>query len=155
MGVITSEINSSRSRQNSDASENYDDLLGGDNYCSMDNDDSQRILHTDRSDNNSVSLDDDTIDNLSGLNKFFSTGRSSLEVHRNKPSTVVLRSLGSAAKENITPQQLNILIRMRELLRSGVEVLKHGRGGRPKRRILYCESDFTKLFWRHVADGSR
>ena len=30
--------------------------------------------------------------------------------------------------------------------------MKHGRGGNPKRRTLYCESDFTKLFWRKLLD---
>jgi hypothetical protein len=140
---------SSRSRQNSDASENYDVLLGIDNTFSLDNDDSQRVLRISQSSESSD--DEDDVDNSSGLSNKGTSIKMKVK-SKNRPSSIVLRSLGSAAKGNITPQQLHILIRMRDLLRSGVEVLKHGRGGRPKKRILYCESEFKKLFWRRPTD---
>ena len=151
LGVNSSEVNSSRSRQNSDTSENYDILLGVDNTFSLDNDDSQRKLNIDHSVNNSFS-EDESLDNLSGINRSSSTGRPYPD-RRNRPVATVLRSLGPPAKENITPQQLTILLRMRELLETGVEVLKHGRGGRPKRSVLFCEPEFTKLYWRRPVEG--
>lgn len=39
---------------------------------------------------------------------------------------------------------------MYEILIKGVEVMKHGRNGRPKQRMLYCDADMTKLSWRAV-----
>jgi hypothetical protein len=140
---------SSRSRQNSDASENYDVLLGIDNTFSLDNDDSQRILRISHSSESSD--DEDDVENSSGLSNKASSTKMKVKT-KNRPSSIVLRSLGSAAKGNITPQQLHILIRMRDLLRTGVEVLKHGRGGRPKKRILFCESEFKKLCWIRPTD---
>lgn len=136
---------SSRSRQNSDASENYDVLLGIDNNFSMDHDDSQRLRRMTSSRDSSLGDDED--------GNIASDGSKRIKYRsRNRPSSIVLRSLGSAAKGNITPQQLHILLRMRELLRTGVDVLKHGRGGRPKKRILFCEFEFTKLCWRRPTD---
>jgi hypothetical protein len=137
---------SSRSRQNSDGSENYDVLLGIGNNFSLDYDDSHRMIR--RNANGEVTTDPG--DNSPGDPFKFtrsSSGRSKVRP-RNRPASVILRSLGFAAKGNITPQQLQILLRMRELLRTGVDVLKHGRGGRPKKRVLFCESEFSKLCWR-------
>ncbi len=37
---------------------------------------------------------------------------------------------------------------MWSLLRSGVEVLKHGRSGKPKFKTLLCDLHMTKLYWR-------
>jgi hypothetical protein len=37
---------------------------------------------------------------------------------------------------------------MYDLLSKGVEVLKHGRAGRPKRRSLYCDAELSELYWR-------
>lgn len=137
---------SSRSRQNSDGSENYDVLLGIGNNFSLDYDDSHRMIRL----NANGEVTTDPGDNSPGDTFKFarsSSGRSKVRP-RNRPASVVLRSLGFAAKGNITPQQLQILLRMRELLRTGVDVLKHGRGGRPKKRVLFCESEFSKLCWR-------
>ena len=149
LSVLSSPYVSSRSRQNSDASENYDVLLGIDNTFSLDNDDSQRVLRISHSSDSAD--DDDDIENSSGLSNRASSIKLKIKT-KNRPSSIVLKSLGSAAKGNITPQQLHILIRMRDLLKTGVEVLKHGRGGRPKKRILYCESEFKKLCWRRPTD---
>ena len=137
---------SSRSRQNSDGSENYDILLGIGNNFSLDYDDSNRMIRV----NANGDVTTDLGDNSPGDPFRFarsSSGGSRVR-SRNRPSSIVLKSLGFAAKGNITPQQLQILLRMRELLRTGVDVLKHGRGGKPKRRVLFCESEFTKLCWR-------
>jgi hypothetical protein len=41
------------------------------------------------------------------------------------------------------------------LFRRGVEILKHGRSGKPKPRALFCNMSMTKLYWREpgsVAD---
>ena len=146
VGIPCNDINSSRSRANSDASENYDMILGVENNFSLDNYDSRKPQEDLVGQDDSRLWEDESVEN--SPNK----PSSSYDVRKNKPTSVIIRSLGSAAKESITPLQLNILMRMRELLRTGVEVLKHGRGGRPKRRTLYCESDFTKLFWRKLAD---
>ena len=137
---------SSRSRQNSDGSENYDVLLGIGNNFSLDYDDSHRTIRL----NANGEVTTDPGDNSPGdPYKYIqsTSGRSKVRP-RNRPASVVLRSLGFAAKGNITPQQLQILLRMRELLRTGVDVLKHGRGGKPKKRVLFCESEFSKLCWR-------
>ena len=137
---------SSRSRQNSDGSENYDVLLGIGNNFSLDYDDSNRMIRL----NANGDVTADSGDNSPGDPFRFarsSSGGSKTRT-RNRPSSIVLRSLGFAAKGNITPQQLQILLRMRELLRTGVDVLKHGRGGKPKKRVLFCESEFSKLCWR-------
>jgi hypothetical protein len=37
---------------------------------------------------------------------------------------------------------------MWNLLRNGVEVLKHGRRGNPKFKTLLCDVNLTKLYWR-------
>lgn len=37
---------------------------------------------------------------------------------------------------------------MWSLLRAGVEVLKHGRSGKPKFKTLLCDLRMTKLYWR-------
>ena len=37
---------------------------------------------------------------------------------------------------------------MWRLLRTGVEVLKHGRRGSPKFKTLLCDVHLTKLYWR-------
>lgn len=42
---------------------------------------------------------------------------------------------------------------MWRLLRSGVEVLKHGRRGNPKFKTLLCDVNLTKLYWR--SQGSK
>lgn len=38
---------------------------------------------------------------------------------------------------------------MWKLLREGVQVLKHGRKGRPKFKSLLCDVNLTKLYWRY------
>ena len=149
-GITGSEIHSSRSRGNSDASENYDMILGVNGNFSMDVDESRKTNGDFRGNYNSPHWDNESTGDNSA--KQSSTGKTNGDIRKNKPTSVIIRSLGFAAKESITPQQLGILMRMRELLRTGVEILKHGRGGNPKRRTLYCESDFTKLFWRKLLD---
>ena len=49
--------------------------------------------------------------------------------------------------------QLHTLLDMWNLLREGVEVLKHGRRGNPKFKTLLCDVNLTKLYWR--SQGSR
>ena len=34
------------------------------------------------------------------------------------------------------------------VLRTGIVVIKHGRSGNPKRKLLRCDNDFTKLTWQ-------
>lgn len=137
---------SSRSRQNSDGSENYDVLLGIGNNFSLDYDDSNRMIRLNA--NGDVTADSGDYSPGDPFRFARSSSGGSKTRTRNRPSSIVLRSLGFAAKGNITPQQLQILLRMRELLRTGVDVLKHGRGGQPKKRVLFCESEFSKLCWR-------
>jgi hypothetical protein len=69
-----------------------------------------------------------------------------------RPASTIIRSLGPASKEGITPQQLQILVNLREILLSGVAITKHGRGGKPSARVLYCDADFTYLCWRKPND---
>ena len=60
-----------------------------------------------------------------------------------------IHGLGVEAQEYLTPQQLNIVISMWRLLRSGnVQILKHGRHGRPKLRTLFCNKWLSMLYWR-------
>ena len=145
--ITGSEIHSSRSRGNSDGSENYDMILGINGNFSMDADESRKSHEVFSGNYNSPQWDNESTGNISAKESSPSKPNGDIRKY-----TVIIRSLGFAAKESITPQQLNILMRMRELLRTGVEILKHGRGGNPKRRTLYCESDFTKLFWRKLSD---
>jgi hypothetical protein len=49
--------------------------------------------------------------------------------------------------------QIRSLQEMWRLLRTGVEVLKHGRRGAPKFKTLFCDANMTKLYWR--SQGSR
>jgi hypothetical protein len=66
-----------------------------------------------------------------------------------KPAQTILRSLGPLAdRSNITEQQIQILVTLREVLLPGIEVTKHGRTGRPNKRTLFCDSEFTLLYWR-------
>lgn len=59
-----------------------------------------------------------------------------------------LGRLGPVARDNFTPQQKVIVNDMYKILISGVEVMKYGRSGGPKKRFLFCDGDMTKLFWR-------
>lgn len=59
-----------------------------------------------------------------------------------------LSGLGIEHRDRFTPQQREILLGMWAVLREGVEVLKHGRTGRPKQRFLYCDEHLTAMFWR-------
>lgn len=134
-----------RSRQNSDDnSENYLALLGVDYLRPFDHDESASFKQYPEYE----SLLPDHYND--------SDNSGSISSRKDKPPdnklALVLRSLGPFAKENITPQQLRILINMKDLLTKGVEVLKHGRGGKPKKRILYCKSDFTSLLWGENID---
>jgi hypothetical protein len=138
-------LGSVRSRQNSDDnSENYLALLGVDYIRTFDNDESSSFKQYPEYESR---LQDHYND---------SDNSGSISSRKDKPAdkklAIVLRSLGPFAKENITPQQLRILINMKDLLTKGVEVLKHGRGGKPKKRILYCKSDFTSLLWGENID---
>ena len=69
-----------------------------------------------------------------------------------KPAHTVLRSLGPLAAENITTPQMTLLVALREALLPGIEVIKHGRSGRPNQRMLFCDSDFTLLYWRAAGE---
>lgn len=33
-------------------------------------------------------------------------------------------------------------------LRAGIDIYKHGRSGKPKERVLFCDLSMTKLYWR-------
>jgi hypothetical protein len=54
---------------------------------------------------------------------------------------------------NCIGAQIRSLQEMWRLLRTGVEVLKHGRRGAPKFKTLFCDANMTKLYWR--SQGSR
>ncbi len=59
-----------------------------------------------------------------------------------------LRTLGSNVLELLGRQQLQLIKSMWALLRGGVEVLKHGRKGKPKFKALFCDVSMAKLYWR-------
>eukprot|EP01034_Spumella_vulgaris_P022726 gene22726-28882_t len=67
--------------------------------------------------------------------------------------TIPLRTLGSSVHDCLNRQQLQTIKTMWSLLRAGVEILKHGRSGKPKFKTLLCDVDMTKLYWREP--GSR
>jgi hypothetical protein len=67
--------------------------------------------------------------------------------------TIPLRTLGSSVQDCLNRQQLQTIKTMWSLLRAGVEILKHGRSGKPKFKTLLCDVDMTKLYWRQP--GSR
>jgi hypothetical protein len=59
-----------------------------------------------------------------------------------------LAGLGVEAKELLTHQQQHLLLIMGNILRSGVPIIKHGRSGLPKPKVLFCDSTLSKLYWR-------
>jgi len=60
-----------------------------------------------------------------------------------------LLTLGPAARDVLSRQQLNIIRNMWLQLRNGVDIIKHGRHGKPKEKVLYCDAPMTKLFWKN------
>jgi hypothetical protein len=48
----------------------------------------------------------------------------------------------------LTRQQKKIISDMYNRLRNGIDVVKHGRGGKAHQRFLYCDENLTTLFWR-------
>lgn len=63
-------------------------------------------------------------------------------------------SLGDAGRSELTPQQVQIVYRMFQLLRSGVPVIKHSRTSKPHLRTLYCDKEMKVLFWRQSGDSA-
>jgi len=63
-------------------------------------------------------------------------------------------SLGDAGRSELTPQQVQIIYRMFELLRAGVQVIKHSRTSKPHFRTLYCDKEMKVLFWRQSGDSA-
>jgi hypothetical protein len=61
-------------------------------------------------------------------------------------------SLGEAGRTELTNQQRQIVMKMYEMLRNGVEVIKHSKTGNPKMRKLFCDPDMTHLYWRDEKD---
>ena len=53
-------------------------------------------------------------------------------------------------KETLTIQQQRSIAVLYELLRKGVNVMKHGRSRKPKLRRLFCDESLSTLFWREV-----
>lgn len=76
------------------------------------------------------------------------------------PSTSPLPALVAEAmgfaqvKELLTIQQQRSIRALYDLLRRGVNVMKHGRTGRPKLRRLFCDEALQNLFWREVDSHS-
>ena len=69
-----------------------------------------------------------------------------------RPAISINRNLGPISYDNITPQQMQILVSLFHMLMKGVEVLKHGRSGKPNHRILYCDPDFSVIYWRRPGE---
>lgn len=61
-------------------------------------------------------------------------------------------SLGEAGRTEMTNQQRQIVMKMYDMLRNGVEVIKHSKTGNPKLRKLFCDADMTHLYWREEKD---
>jgi hypothetical protein len=59
-----------------------------------------------------------------------------------------LKSLGKAAIDFINRQQMTQVKKMWNLLREGIEVIKHSKNGKPKPKTLFCDYAMTKLYWR-------
>jgi hypothetical protein len=59
-----------------------------------------------------------------------------------------LGRLFSEGADSFTRQQKKIIVDMYELLRNGVDAIKHGRGGKSHQRFLYCDESLTTIFWR-------
>lgn len=63
----------------------------------------------------------------------------------------VAQAMGAAfVKELLTIQQQRSIGALHDLLRRGVNVMKHGRSGRPKLRRLFCDESLSTLFWREL-----
>lgn len=70
-----------------------------------------------------------------------------------KEDTRALKSLGPLVNDLLSLPQRRIILDMWSILRVGIEVMKHGRQGRPKKKVLYCDIAMTKLYWRNKDDG--
>ena len=67
---------------------------------------------------------------------------------RKRSSTLSIVGLGSEISLHLLPQQQRLLLDMGYHMRAGINIIKHGRYGAPKDRVLYCDSITTKLYWR-------
>merc|ERR1711871_904950 len=67
------------------------------------------------------------------------------EDYDTNPSFLV--NLGPTVNHYFTSQQLDMLSRTFDLLRGGIEIVKHGRSGTPRERILYCDYKLDYLYW--------
>jgi hypothetical protein len=108
----------------------YDEMLLGPRRADQDEDDSQRLPRADSA-------------TLSASAKIASE-------ERRAASRGPLHTMGPLVRDALTPQQREIVVAMYDLLKQGVEILKHGRSGRPKQRTLLCDAEMTRLFWRPV-----
>jgi len=70
-------------------------------------------------------------------------GRS-MSISQARPFT----ALGEGAAEQLTPQQQVAILRLYDVLRKGLVIIKHASKGRPHTRYLYCNDDMTLLYWR-------
>ena len=61
---------------------------------------------------------------------------------------VCIQSLGAAGQDLLNNVQQQSIVDMWTILRKGIQVVKHGRSGKPKYRILSCDEAMTLLYWR-------
>lgn len=69
---------------------------------------------------------------------------------KKRSSSLSIVGLGSEVSIQLLPQQQRLLLDMGHHMRSGISIVKHGRYGAPKNRILFCDSMMIKLYWRKV-----
>lgn len=65
-----------------------------------------------------------------------------------------IRGMGLTANDILTSQQKQSIVDMWERLRKGIVVMKHGRQGKPKQRVLYCDEDMQILYWKKLSGNN-
>lgn len=72
----------------------------------------------------------------------------------NLTMSIIQPSSNVPAASFLTPNTPKSRQEFRSMLRQGIEVRKHGRNGRAKKLVVWCDDDFSGLYW-HSSKGSK
>lgn len=91
----------------------------------------------------------DSVDSVSGSMRVLTHSRL------DETSQRLLRALGPAANDELTSQQLSMVVGMYSLLREGIAVRKHSSKAGPQKRFLFCDVNLSVLYWRLPSSSAR
>eukprot|EP01038_Epipyxis_sp_PR26KG_P005262 gene5262-7311_t len=103
----------------------------------------------------SVSSAQDPVINRNNSDKQSSPKIKAIQAGNNPINTVSTMSNGNSPTSPTHDNPDQVLIALCESLKNGILVIKHGRQGNPKRRLLRTDDSFSQLFWQADGYGSK